>query len=184
MLNSLILLGGLVSSLGLSAIQPNCNIEEKQEVVSNVNPKYVEYNDSLYYIRFTYLEFSTYHWDNLFSYFVDETLFGYIHFVFNNNNDLTYEGNYIDNEGMVLFNDGDDNLSLIYNNTLYNYAYAADAFNYQFITELDGISLDDDDDVVLGFLSNGSTYYSGLKSAIELDIQANQTNSPKTLGFV
>lgn len=186
MLNSIILLGGLVSVFGLGAINP---IQEKQDnqQIRLENHKSVQYDDEEYQIILSADEV-TYSFNNFHDFIVNTLTNGVLTFNYKGvdfgggnryqtmnksegvyaSSSLSYQGNFA--YPAILFNTSNYDTS-IYEFTSNN----TNQFTYNAFSAENGVLLDDV--LIIGLVSNGIGFYDDLKQAIELDIQANLPNN-------
>ena len=158
--------------------------------------KAVSYDDEEYTITLTGSEFFNYHYDNLANYLNNNTIsntssfnnissFVYTDGVFEIDADVSFEYNSLDTE---------DSLTYVYSNETdyiiesqigldlgitYNFYYHINVYTSEY-DEVDSNIVNDTSFSFEWYI--GSTNYSAIKSAIELDIQANQPAQANSIG--
>lgn len=169
MLNSIILLGGLVIAFGLGAISPN---QEKQDNIQFKleNHKSVEYNDDNEEISLTNYELNNYFFNHLYQSFDLGDLQEFL--------SLTYDGDNFEfaenNDGAYFWQNSTTPIVFVYDYVLFNAGQGVNLTeNYIFRYGSSFVDFDVTDEVLILSFDSNEKYTEG-KQVIELDIQANQ----------
>lgn len=177
MFQNLLFACALTSTLGFASIKEDIKPSYKSDEISFHldNKKMVSYDDVGYQITFNANELNNYHWDNFGDYLLSieasvSTLFVNYDFEYNSvpfsySDWDAYQLDYQSNDAIIQFLvDGPD----------------ANTFAYYIYSGEDEIATSFEYDLIWTF---GSDVYSAIKSAIELDVQANtpSDNMPQVL---